>query len=500
MRVAAAEYYRTLLPALAGAVLSVAAFSSGYTQAKPDFPAISVDAHASIVEPFPLGFLGSMPLTCCRGAETIPPATADQRRRGKSMSRRSGQVGTVVKEGGWYRVRFRLDVPGQYQRVQKSIKICPVSGTELLTKSERERRKVEIVNSFGANSVEQFNKVKAIGMGHTFREQAKNWLQQRVTRKRKPIKPATVRGWESYLDNHLNPLIGDMVLPHINNATLKMMGEKLSAAGLSPTTIHDVAKVMRWVKASAVDEDGEQLYPTKWNYEFADIPVIGHQRTPMFSGEEITKIIAKAEKQERVIYVLFPASGLRAGELFGLEVKHFNGVTITVAQSVWEGRVQTPKTVNAFRQVDLHPTVAAMLRDFVGDRKQGFLFRTRTGTPFLQSNFLRSSLYPILEELGIEKQGFHGFRRFRVTHLESSCVPPALVKYWTGHAKSSDGEVVRQTVTDRYIKMAKDTKFRADVAERIGLGFDLPKAKTVEVVPGVPNVPRSQETEVTVSI
>ena len=177
-------------------------------------------------------------------------------------------------------------------------------------------------------------------------------------------------------------------------------------------------------------------------------------------------------------------------------MKHFNGVTITVAQSVWEGRVQTPKTVNAFRQVDSHPSVAAMLRDFIGDRKQGFIFGTRTGTPFLQSTFLRSSLYPILKELGIEKQGFHRFRRFRVNHLESSYVPPALVKYWTGHAKSSDGEVVRQTVTDKYVKMAKDTKFRADVAERIGLGFDLPEPETVEVVP---NAPRSQEKEVTVS-
>jgi integrase len=411
------------------------------------------------------------------------------------MSRRSGQAGTIVKEGGWYRVRFRVDVPGQHERKQMSVKVCPISGPELLTKSERERRKVEIVNSFGANSVEHFNKVKAIELGHTFREQAKKWLHQRMTRKRKPVKPATVRGWESYLKKHLNPLIGDMA--YVNNGTLKMLSEKLSDAGLSPTTIRDVAKVIRWVKASAVDENGDQLYPTKWNYEFADIPVVENQRTPMFTGEEITKIIAKAEKQERVIYVLFAASGLRAGELFGLEVKHFNGDTITVAQSVWEGRVQTPKTVNAFRQVDLHPSVAAMLRDFIGDRKQGFIFQTRTGTPFLQSNFLRSSQYPILKKLGIEKQGFHGFRRFRVTHLESSCVPPALVKYWTGHAKSSDGEAVRQTVTDRYVKMAKDTKFRADVAERIGLGFELPKVGTVEVVPSVPN---SQETEVAVSI
>ncbi len=422
----------TAVPAIAGVILA-AAFQPA--SAATCLPLITVAGLNAVVEP-PLGLQCSLPLTSGQAADTILPATAEQRRRGKSMSRRSGQIGTIVKEGRCYRVRFRIDVPGQHERKQMSVKICPTSGPGLLTKSERERRKVEIVNSFGANSEEQFNKVKAIEMGHTFREQAKKWLHQRVTRKRKPVKPATVRGWESYLENHLNPLMGDMALPYINNGTLKMLGENLSAAGLSPTTIHDVAKVMRWVKASAVDENGDQLYPTKWNYEFADIPIVGHQHTPMFSGEEITKIIAKAEKQERVLYVLFAASGLRAGELFGLEVKHFDGCKITVAQSVWQGRVQTPKTVNAYRQVDLHPTVAAMLRDFIGDRKQGFLFRTRTGTPFLQSNILRSSLYPILEELGIEKQGFHGFRRFRVTHLESNSVPTALVRYWTGHAKS----------------------------------------------------------------
>jgi|SRR5271166_1474914 len=183
---------RTLLPALAGAMLSVAAFSAG-TQAKANSLAISIETPASVVELFLLGLQCSMPLTCGQDADTIRPATAEQRRRGKSMSRRSGQAGTIVKEGGWYRVRFRIDVPGQHERKQMSVKICPAFGPELLTKSERERRKAEIVNSLGANSLEQFNKVKAIEMGHTFREQAKKWLQQRMTRKRKPDKQATVR-------------------------------------------------------------------------------------------------------------------------------------------------------------------------------------------------------------------------------------------------------------------------------------------------------------------
>ena len=53
----------------------------------------------------------------------------------------------------------------------------------------------------------------------------------------------------------------------------------------------------------------------------------------------------------------------------------------------------------------------------------------------------------------------------------------------------------QRTVTDRYIKMQKDTKFRAEIAEKIGLGFELPKAKPEVIVPSVPN---SQETEVAV--
>jgi integrase len=160
-------------------------------------------------------------------------------------------------------------------------------------------------------------------------------------------------------------------------------------------------------------------------------------------------------------------------------------------------RERKGKSHNFFRQVDVHSSVATMLREFIGVRTEGFIFRTRKGTPIHQSNFLRKNLHPSLERLGIEKQGFHGFRRFRVTHLESKYVPRALVQYWTGHARSGDGEIVKSTVTDKYVKMHKDGAFRAEEAERIGIGFDLPNAESVEVVPSVPS---SEEMEVAVSI
>jgi integrase len=423
----------------------------------------------------------------------IRPATAEQRRKGKSLSRRSGQLGTIVTEGAWYRVRFRLDVPGQYARVQKSVKLCPVSGPGFLNRRERERRKIEIVNSFGTNSAEYFNTIVSAESGQTFCEQAKVWLNLCATRKRKPIKPATIRGWASYLEKWLNPLIGDNLLVRVNNSTLKIVVTQLCDANLSPKTIRNIVQVVTMVMASAVNEEGEQIYPRKWNFEFADVPLIGTQRTPMFTAENVTQIISEANGEERVAVTLFASSGLRAGELFGLEVKHFSGTTVTVEQSLWEGKIQPPKTKNAFREVDLHSSVADRLRIFIGDRKEGFIFRTAKGTAIHQSNFLRRFLHPILKKLGIEKQGFHGFRRFRVTHLESSAVPTALVKYWTGHAKSADGVVVQQTVTDRYVKMGADRQFRADIAERIGLGFELPKPVVV------PSVPSSTEKEVAVN-
>jgi hypothetical protein len=64
------------------------------------------------------------------------------------------------------------------------------------------------------------------------------------------------------------------------------------------------------------------------------------------------------------------------------------------------------------RDVDLCTSLAAMLRDFIGNRTSGLLFCTSTGGQLLQSNTLQDSLHPILKELEHVKGGFNIFRRF----------------------------------------------------------------------------------------
>lgn len=99
------------------------------------------------------------------------------------------------------------------------------------------------------------------------------------------------------------------------------------------------------VKASAIDEDGNELYPTKWNHDFIDMPQINprEQRQPTFAADQIEKIIKLGDRRVQMFAILWAASGLRAGELFGLEVKHFNGSSITIEQEAWSGLIQEPK-------------------------------------------------------------------------------------------------------------------------------------------------------------
>lgn len=45
-------------------------------------------------------------------------------------------------------------------------------------------------------------------------------------------------------------------------------------------------------------------------------------------------------------------------------------------------------------------------------------------------------------------------------------------------------------MSDHYNKIREDADFRREVAERVGIGFELPKPS---IVPGVGNVPSSSE-------
>jgi len=125
------------------------------------------------------------------------------------------------------------------------------------------------------------------------------------------------------------------------------------------------------------------------------------------------------------------------------------------------------KTVNGEREIDLHSSVAKLLVEFIGTHKEGLLFQTKAGKPLHQSNVLRRPLHPVLEAIGQPKAGAHAFRRFRNTYLRNSMsCPDGVLKFWMGHGANG--------MSDLYDRVREDQAFRKEVAEKIGVGFDVP--------------------------
>jgi integrase len=210
----------------------------------------------------------------------------------------------------------------------------------------------------------------------------------------------------------------------------------------------------------------------------------GSIRTAIFS---FLSSVFFANASDRMLFIVCGATGMRIGEVLGLEVdKHFadDFTTILVRQRA-KGSTLTSdvKTKNAKRDIDVHPEVTRLLRQFVGTRKAGLLFCSPNGMPLNQSNIRNRILYPILKDLGVQKGGPHVFRRYRATWLRKQGTPEDLIRLWLGHGGAS--------VTDRYVNIENEKTWRKKEAERVGVGFTLPTS----VVPNVPKLQRQKIVE-----
>jgi integrase len=307
----------------------------------------------------------------------------------------------------------------------------------------------------------------------TFKQQAKTFLTGIQNRRRNPARRATIRSYQSYLSRWILPLLGEKDLSAIDNGILKEFTVELSKS-LKPATITAILAVTKSVIASAVDGNGNELYPRKWNNDFIDAPVVkpADQDAPTVPAVAIETAIGRAKGTDKALYALLAGSGLRVGEALGLMVGPDDGrnsfwqpetAILTIRTTVVEGEIQeAPKTEAGIREVDLAPELNSFLCQRLLDGElpgTGLLFQSQTKGPVRLG-----TAYKHLRAAGIS-EGFHAFRRFRCTHLEAMNVPRGLAMWWTGHAPGS--------VHESYIKMGKNLEVRKEWAAKVGLGFQL---------------------------
>ena len=394
------------------------------------------------------------------------------------MSRRSGQNGTVVIQSGWYRVRWRMDVVGQEERVNMSERIAPVvfdkEGRPKPPSQEIRRLAREIVERSGANSKEHFERV-VLGV-ETFKERAEAWLREVRTRRFGKYKTSTLPTIEGALRKHVYPVIGDLPLAQVNNKSCKPLVEAMFNSGLSVCSVNNYMRlVLQLVRSLKDPETGEPIHRLKWNREYLGLPKIvkDEQHVPSMMAGQVEKLVSESNDDEQALYVIGAATGMRIGEILGLEVRHIvnNGRTLVVEQSVNRfGRLSGLKTRAAKRNVDVSKAVGEYFL-FLVEGKSGLLFKTKKGTPLRAGNLRRRWLDERLDDYG-----FHSFRRFRITHLEAVRAHGHLTKVWAGHSLGSD-------ITSEYAKSLRENlSLRLEEAERVGTGFAVPAPKCSKIL------------------
>jgi integrase len=390
------------------------------------------------------------------------------------MLRRSGQNGTIVVQSGFYRVRWRMDVEGQNERQNMNVKVAPVvldkEGKPKPASPEVRRTAREIVERSGANSEQRFNRI-VLGEA-TFRDQANAYLNWAVTRDREPVKDAS--SIEAALNKWILPAIGDMPLASVNNITVKPLVDRMKKS-LSARSVNTYVGYIQQIVASLKDgETGEPIHRRKWDSTVMDLPLVNskQQRRPALKAKAVNQLVKESEGEEQALYVLEGATGLRISEALALEAKHFinGGRTIEVRQQVDRDTpriVSYLKTDAAYREVDLNTEVAEYLRAFI-DGREGLLFKTRNGTPYLHNSLESRWLTERLRAMGLDEpgMGWHAFRRFRKTWLRGKRCQEDINNFWMGHKP--------KTMSELYSRMDEELEQRLQEAEIVGVGFDVP--------------------------
>jgi integrase len=427
----------------------------------------------------------------------VSPTPGLRQARRKRLESRLGQDGTLYQEGRkqtdqWLPdkpayLRIFLDIPGQNQRVKHNEPLGKCS-----TREEARRKADRWIMTNGINDREKLE--SAVQAGETtFRSQAAWWLSElgsgrlksRQKNKRgQKIRITTLDAYTSAVA-YLNEKIGDRTLASFDNAEMKELVFTMETATkengeqrFTPKTIVNYYLIAAAVFATAKDRKGKQLFPRQWDLNYIGLPAIDKkaQNTPTFEAAEVETILTAAKELFRVLYCLLAGSGLRIAEAMGLEIgKHFSNdcsiVYVRQQRSKKGHKIEKyPKTDAGIRDIDLHPDLAVLVKEYIGSRKNGFLFETSGGLPMSPRNIMRDSLHPILKGMGRESAGFHTFRRFRESVLQMSEARTLLIDYWMGHA---NGEM-----SGRYGRQLLDNvQWRQECASKVGLGFALPTNK-----------------------
>ena len=269
------------------------------------------------------------------------------------------------------------------------------------------------------------------------------WLEDSV---RISVRPATFDNY-GHMVTHIKAKLGGAALSKLTAIHIQGMYAELEREGKKPRLRQLIHAVLSRSLRTAV----------RWGLLARNLcdaverpSVPKHEITPLDEAQAQQFLAAAADDRLYALYVLAITTGLRQGELLGLQWPDINlgaGV-LSVQRTLLERNgvhsFGEPKTSRSKRLVSLPGfAIEALWAHKAKMLAEGFAATElvfcgeRRGGPLFKGNIIRRSFRPLLKSTGLPAIRFHDLRHTAATLLLSQGVHPKVVQERLGHSSIS---------------------------------------------------------------
>ncbi|WP_432020695.1 tyrosine-type recombinase/integrase [Streptomyces sp. 1222.5] len=271
----------------------------------------------------------------------------------------------------------------------------------------------------------------------TFRAYAEQW------RHAKPHRPTTQVKAEQHLRVHAYPAFGDRAVARIRRSDVQGWVTSLEKDGMKPSTVRTTFNTVRAVFRAAVSDRVIAVSPCT----DVDLPEVPRRKVVPLSVGQVRALTEAMPARYRALVVTGAGTGLRPGELFGLQVRHvdFFKRQLHVEQQVQQARGGTtrvcpPKTKESERVIPLPDVVlhalVAHLKEFPAG-PDDFLFQDPKGGPVVATRLMDSAWRPARQKVGMPEVTMHQLRHTYASLLIAAGESVKVVSERLGHTNAA---------------------------------------------------------------
>jgi integrase len=282
------------------------------------------------------------------------------------------------------------------------------------------------------------------------------------------------------LARHILPILGDLKLADITPLHIEnfVKAKSDSKSNLHPKTVLNLLRLIQGIFSVAADNDVIQRSPVRKKHR----PVVPRSEKSAWTPEQVRAILNEIPVNYRPVFTCVALTGLRAGELLGLQWKQISldRNELRVEQSLWNQQLVTPKTKSSRDSVWFDAVLARVLSEHSKTsqhiKPDDFVFCKSDGSPLNPDVLHRDVLYPALDRLRIPRKkgacGLHAFRHTAGSVVEERTGRLKLAQKLLRHSNVS-------TTADTYTHISRESEREAAVA--------LERAYFGDLFPVVPN-------------